>query len=81
MVRELREVGQFLLNDWRTLVIDLLLGLIVLGIACAWSWKLALMLFAVLSYAAGVVIIMLIALCIGFYIKEKIDALFTRYRR
>lgn len=79
-MNELREVGQFLLNDWRTLVIDLLLGLIVLGIACAWSWKLALIAFAVLSYVAGGFIILMIALAIGFKVKEKIDAWFTRDR-
>jgi ABC-type bacteriocin/lantibiotic exporter with double-glycine peptidase domain len=77
----LRDLVAFLLNDWRTLVIDVLLGLIVLGIVCAWNWKFALVVFAVVSYVAGGVIVTTFALLIGVTIKEKINAWLDANRR
>jgi len=74
------ELISFLRSDWRTLVIDMFLGLAVLAIVCAWSWKLALVAFAVLSYIAGAAIIVVAATFIGIVLKEKLSERIERHR-
>lgn len=66
----------FIVNDWRTLSTDLILGLVAIGVLVWTSWKLAVILFAVLSIAASVVLLALLATLLGITIRERINAWF-----